>query len=36
MSFWHQLFGFNVGNEEINAKVLQALENEAIKVRYVS
>lgn len=30
------LFGFNTGREEINAKVLQALENEALKVRDVS
>lgn len=30
------LFAFNTGREEINAKVLQALENEALKVRDVS
>lgn len=29
------LFGFNTGREEINTKVLQALENEALKVRDV-
>lgn len=29
------LFGFNTGREEINAKILQALENEALKVRDV-
>lgn len=30
------LFGFNTGREEINTKILQALENEALKVRDVS
>lgn len=29
------VFGFNTGREEINTKVLQALENEALKVRDV-